>query len=123
MTARNISRGVELAARVRVADGHASRLCGLLATPRQQVEAGVGLWLVPCRGVHMMGMRYAIDALYLDRELRVIHIEERLRPWRAGAVRREAWGVLEVAAGTVARTGTAVGDRVEWRPGAEVPLH
>src|SRR6185312_9076895 len=112
----NRTQGTCLAERVRVADRHWSRLCGLLATPQTALLRGAGLWLVPCRGVHMLGMRYAIDAFYFDKDLRVVHIEPHLQPWRTGALRRDAWAVLEVAAGTAERTRTALGDSIVWQP-------
>ena len=58
----------------------------------------------------MLFMRFAIDAVFLDRDLRVLKVSHRLRPWvpMAGAVRAHA--VLELPAGTAARTGTQAGD-------------
>jgi uncharacterized membrane protein (UPF0127 family) len=58
----------------------------------------------------MLFMRFAIDAVFLDRELRVVRVASRLRPWvpASGAVRANA--VLEIPAGTAERTGTQAGD-------------
>jgi uncharacterized membrane protein (UPF0127 family) len=58
----------------------------------------------------MVFMRFAIDAVFLDRDLRVVRVASRLRPWvpASGAVRADA--VLELPAGTVERTGTQAGD-------------
>jgi len=58
-------------------------------------------------------MRFPIDAVYLDRERIVIHIEESLKPWRVAAVRVHAVSVLEVPTGTVRDSLTAVGDQVD----------
>lgn len=106
----NHTRQCTLAHEVRLADGFFSRLCGLLATPARQFGSGSGLWIRPSRGIHMWGMRYPIDALYLDRQNRVVHVERELQPWRLGAIRREAASVLELPAGMAAQT--QVGDAI-----------
>ena len=58
-------------------------------------------------------MRFPIDAVYLDRERIVIHIEEDLKPWRLAAVRVQAASVLELPTGTIRESLTALGDQVD----------
>ena len=53
----------------------------------------------------------AVDAVFLDRELRVVKIAADLRPWRV-AGRRGAKAVLEIPAGEAGRRGVTVGDRL-----------
>lgn len=54
-------------------------------------------------------MRFAIDAVFLDRDMRVLRVVSELGPWRtAGA--RKARAVLELPAGEAARRAIAVGD-------------
>ncbi len=76
---------------------------------------GRALWIVPCRGVHTLGMRFPIDALYLDKRGIVIHAEEHLRPWRFAAVKANGASVLELPAGTLAKMATCAGDTIEIR--------
>jgi protein-S-isoprenylcysteine O-methyltransferase Ste14/uncharacterized membrane protein (UPF0127 family) len=83
---------------------------GLLGTRR--LEAGDGLWLRPCRQVHMIGMRYAIDVVFLDDDHRVVHVIESLAPGRFSPRVPEATSVLELPTGMVASTGLAPGARV-----------
>ena len=66
-------------------------------------------------------MRFPIDAVYLDRERLVIHIEEGLKPWRMAAIRVHATSVLELPTGTVEDSRTALGDQVDIL--MERPLH
>lgn len=80
-----------------VADTAGSRMRGLLGRP--PLEPGEGLLLVPCRAVHTFFMRYPIDVVFLDRELRVLRVCSRVRPWRLRACRR-AQAVLELPAGS-----------------------
>ena len=58
----------------------------------------------------MLFMRFAIDAVVLDRELRVLKVAQGLRPWVPISGARGADSVLELPAGTAARTRTQAGD-------------
>jgi uncharacterized membrane protein (UPF0127 family) len=70
------------------------------------------LLIAPARSVHTVGMRRPIDVVFLDGDLRVVKVVERLRPWRiAGA--RGAVAVLELPAGTA---GVRPGDRYALTP-------
>jgi uncharacterized membrane protein (UPF0127 family) len=110
MVARNVSVNRVLADRVGVADTRATRAVGLLS--REGLEPGEALWIVPSRGVHTCGMRFAIDVLALDQAGTVIDCVSNLKPWRLRLPRRGTAGVLELPAGTVAASGTAVGHHV-----------
>src|SRR4051812_50227257 len=82
---------------------------GLLG--RRTLPSGEGILLKPASSVHMAFMRFAIDAVFLDRDLRVMKIASDLRPWRMAAA-RGAKSVLEIAAGEAARRGLSEGDRL-----------
>ena len=114
--ALNVTRGTTLAADVESADGLWGKFKGLMGRP--SLADGAALWLPESNGIHMMFMRFPIDAVFLGRAdtdgLRpVVAVRERIPAWR-GLVPlvRGAHGVLELPAGAVAATGTAVGDRV-----------
>jgi uncharacterized protein len=118
----NRTRQLFLARQVTVADTHWLRLRGLIGTPEREFQKGTGLWIVPCRGVHTLAMGFSIDAIYLNQEKRVVHVERTLKPWRFAALRIEAATVLEVPAGMAAETGTEVGDQTEIEIGEPVRL-
>lgn len=109
----NRTRHSQLASALAVADTHWSRLRGLLGLRAGDFGNGCGLWIVPCRGVHTLGMSFPIDVLYLDRERKVIHIQPELQPWRVGRVMVDAESVLELPSRTARNTGTGVGDTIE----------
>jgi uncharacterized membrane protein (UPF0127 family) len=67
-----------------------------------------GLHLRPCRAVHMQGMRFALDLVWLDRHGGVVKVTEGLRPGRFAACWR-ARSVVEVRAGSGARFAAALG--------------
>jgi len=108
----NRTREVLLGEKVRTAGTFLSRLVGLLGTAA--IAEGEGMWIVPCRSVHTLGMRYPIDVAFLDARGVVVGIQEGLPPNRFGRFFREARGALELRAGTLAATGTAPGDRLEF---------
>jgi uncharacterized membrane protein (UPF0127 family) len=109
----NRTRTTYLATDLLIARTHWSRFRGLMATDSSRFPRGVGLWISPSHGIHTFAMRFPIDAVYLDRERIVIHIEEDLKPWRLAAVRVRATSVLEVPTGTIRETLTAIGDQVD----------
>ena len=92
-----------------LADTALARMRGLLG--RRELPSGEGILLKPASSVHMAFMRFPIDAVFLDRDLRVVKVASDLQPWRAAGSRR-AKAVLEIPAGEAARRGLSVGDRL-----------
>ena len=114
--ARNVTRERVLAARLETAGGLWAKFLGLMG--RKSLPDGEGLWLPASNGIHMMFMRFPIDAVFVGRpdangRRPVISVHRSLRPWR-GLVPlvRGADGVLELPARTIDATGTLVGDLV-----------
>src|SRR5215207_4523882 len=66
---------------IAVADTRRTRMKGLLG--RRSLEPGEGLLLQPAGSVHTAFMRFAIDVVFLDRDLRVLRVAASVRPWRA----------------------------------------
>ena len=110
LIARNLDTGAIVATNVAVADTRATRAVGLLA--RDGLNPGEALWIVPSRGVHTCGMKFAIDVIALDETGTVIDCVSNLKPWRLRLPRRGTAGVLELPAGTLQASGTAVGHHV-----------
>ena len=101
--------GTIVCERCLLAETALTRMRGLLG--RRELPSGEGILLKPASSVHMAFMRFPIDAVFLDRDLRVVKIAADLRPWRlAGA--RGAKSVLEISAGEAAQRGLTVGDRL-----------
>jgi hypothetical protein len=113
--ARNLTRGSVVADRVELARSFGERFLGLMGRP--DLAPGAGLFLAG-NGIHMFFMRFPIDAVFVSGEdgegrRRVVAVHERLAPW-TGIVPlvRGAAAVLELPVGTVAGSGTRVGDTV-----------
>jgi len=105
------SEGQVVCERCEIADGPFMRMRGLLG--RKSLSRGQGLLIRPTWSIHTWFMLFAIDVVFLDRELRVLKIKQQLRPWRAAA-RWRAHSALELPAGECARLGLAVGDCLAW---------
>ena len=86
------------------------KLKGLLG--RSSLEAGEGILLKGCKQIHMFGMRFAIDAVFLDKKNRIIHIENSIQPWAVSKMIWNSNAVLEFPAGTMDEQGIAVGDEL-----------
>ncbi|MFQ3670254.1 MAG: DUF192 domain-containing protein [Verrucomicrobiia bacterium] len=92
------------------------RLKGLLG--REGLAEGQGVLLAPCNSIHMWFMRFPIDAIFLDRDDRVVVIYESIRPWRMSGFHPSACKVLEFPAGTAARHGLVRGSVLELVSGS-----
>jgi uncharacterized membrane protein (UPF0127 family) len=110
----NRTRGAIVAVSVSVADTPKSRRVGLLR--HKNLEPGEGLWIYPTQAIHTFGMQFPIDVVFLDRGLRVKRVYHRLRPYRWTSFVWGAQSVLELPSGSVAGTGTAVGDELQFSP-------
>jgi uncharacterized membrane protein (UPF0127 family) len=96
-----------------------AKFLGLMGRPT--LAEGAGLWLPESNGIHMMFMRFPIDAVFVGRPeggdgagaRPVVSIHPGLRAW-TGLVPlvRGAHGVLELPVGTIERSGTQVGDLI-----------
>ncbi len=118
MAAHNITRASVLAAELEEAGTLWAKFMGLMG--RTSLAVGTGLWLPDSNGIHMMFMRFPIDAVFLGRPASddplvrpVVATRPELRAW-TGLVPfiRGAHGVLEIPAGTIMASGTVPGDLV-----------
>lgn len=105
----NRTRGTVIGSRIRLARSLSDRMVGLLRTPEPQ--AGEGLWIENSPSIHMFFMRYAIDAAFVDKGMRVTKIASNLKPWRIVWWARGARDCLELPAGT-AGNAMDIGDQL-----------
>lgn len=80
--------------RIIIATGVIARARGLLGTHVEWGDGGRVLILVPCKSVHTIGMRYALDIAFADRRGIVLRSERNVKPGRLLSCRRAAF-VLE----------------------------
>ena len=98
-----------IADRVVIADSFFCRLKGLLG--RDGLEKGEGLLISPCSSIHCFGMKFAIDAIFLDNDYRVVAVYPEMKPG-AMASDRKARYVLELRAGEAVRHRIQIGEQL-----------
>ncbi len=116
LVASNATRGTVLASSVETAGSLWGKFMGLMG--RGSLPPGAGLWLPDSNGIHMMFMRFPIDAVFVGAPEEggvrpVVSVHRGLPAWR-GLVPlvRGAKGVLELPAGTIDASATQVGDQI-----------
>ncbi len=85
---------------------------GLLG--RKGLEPGSGLMITRTSSIHTFFMAFSIDAVFLDRDLRVRSVAPDIKPfrvvWRPGSKT-----VLELASGESLRVALKKGSRLAWQ--------
>lgn len=109
----NITKETNIIDGGRVADNRWTRLKGLIGV--KELPEGDGLLIKPCKGVHCMFMSIPIDVLYVDKEDTIIGMDPDMQPNAFGKMHRNCRYVIEVPSGTIQRTGTEVGHRLQVR--------
>jgi uncharacterized membrane protein (UPF0127 family) len=107
----NITKKTWLATKVRKADNFLTRLVGLLK--RRHLGPEEALWLMPSKGIHTIGMKFPIDVLFLDKNCVILAIVSGMMPYRISGVQLRAFSVLELPSGTIKKSQTEVGDKLE----------
>jgi uncharacterized membrane protein (UPF0127 family) len=87
-----------------------ARLKGLIG--RLRLRSDEGLWVVPSRGIHTIGVFFPIDLVYLDQDHRVIHIVESFPAFRVAPWRNQAASVLQLPTHTIYSSQTQLGDQL-----------
>jgi uncharacterized membrane protein (UPF0127 family) len=95
---------------IKSADSFFKRLKGLMF--RKGPLFNEGLWITPCNSIHMCFMYFAIDAVFLTKEGKIVKLIESLRPWRMVMPVKEAFSVVELPAGTIEQFHLKEGERL-----------
>ena len=102
----------ELGTRIGIANTWLTRLRGMLGRPAPR--PGDGLLLTPCSSVHMYGMRYPLDVVFLDAGGAVVALYPSLQPGSRTSWHRDAAHALELPSGTLTRSEIVIGDVLVW---------
>ena len=76
-----------------------SRLIGLMF--KKSLPSGSGIILKPCTQIHTCFMRFNIDVIFLDENLKVLHVIENMKPWRISPLFLKSRFTVELPAGTL----------------------
>ncbi len=93
-----------------VATNFKSRGIGLLG--RTHLPENQALWIHRCNSIHTFFMKFSIDCVFIDKNLKVRAIYKDVRPWRLVLPVWGARSVIEMASGTVNKVQVNVGDQL-----------
>jgi uncharacterized membrane protein (UPF0127 family) len=99
-----------ISSRVFIADSFFRRFSGLLF--RKPLKSGEVFILKNCRSIHTIGMRYSLDAAFMDNDGKIIAVFENFGPWKITPYIAKAVSVLEARSGFLKKRLLAVGDRI-----------
>ncbi|KJS21774.1 MAG: hypothetical protein VR72_08960 [Clostridiaceae bacterium BRH_c20a] len=97
--------------KIKLADTFTTRLKGLLG--KSELQEGEGLILAPCNAIHCIGMKFAIDVIFMNKYKQVVWLRENMKPGTKEA-KLDAVFVLEVASGVVKEKGIEIGHVLSW---------
>jgi uncharacterized membrane protein (UPF0127 family) len=108
----NKTTGQVLADKLEIANTPFRRMKGLLG--REKLESGEGLHIIPCSSIHSFFMKFDFDAIFIDKNNKIRHLIEKMPPGRISKLCFTAHSVIELPAGTICRTGSKIGDELEF---------
>jgi uncharacterized membrane protein (UPF0127 family) len=110
----NLTKNTLLAENAMLADNPFSRTKGLLG--RKGLNPGEALVLKPCNSIHTFFMRFPIDVIFVNRQLKVVAAIPALKPYRLSRIYFSAGMAIELPTGGLALSSTAVGDTLFFSP-------
>jgi uncharacterized membrane protein (UPF0127 family) len=114
LSVKNLTQNTIIATQVDLAGTFATRAAGLI--PRPTLKENEGLLLTRCNSIHMFFMRFAIDAIFFDKDFKVVGLVRHIKPFRLSPLFFRAYYCLEVTCGTIDRSQTKLQDILEVRP-------
>ena len=93
-----------------VANTFLLRLKGLLG--QKELPADTGLIIKPCKAVHTLGMSFAIDVAFVDKDHTICAITKAMSPNKLGRTISNAHYVIEAPEGTFARKNLWIGAKI-----------
>jgi uncharacterized membrane protein (UPF0127 family) len=113
ITITNETNNQVVAHQIRLATSFFQRFRGLMLAP--SLSDGQGILISPCNSVHMMFMRFPIDAVFLSKNNEVTHLYPNLRPWLGiTKLHRDTKSVLELKQGTIQEKNINIGDKLSY---------
>ena len=109
----NVSKNNQVVVeKLQIANNPWTRFWGLMGKSQMPIKHYDGLWIEPCADIHSCFMRFEFDAVFVDKEGNVLHLVEKMKPWRISKFVRGGRAVLELDGGTIAQTNIALGDQL-----------
>lgn len=107
----NKTKNSIIADKAKIADTFMSRMIGLLN--RKCINKGEALIITKCNSIHMFFMKFAIDAIFIDKNNVVVGLIPAITPFCLSPIFFKSSYVVEVPCQTIADTNTSIGDVIE----------
>ncbi len=106
----NVTRGVVIAHQAKLATSLGQRMKGLLG--QASLSDNEALILKPCSSIHTFFMRFAIDVLFIDKNLQIIRLVQNMPPNRTSPIVWASRMAIELPAGKISQTNTQLGNTI-----------
>jgi protein-S-isoprenylcysteine O-methyltransferase Ste14/uncharacterized membrane protein (UPF0127 family) len=111
MPIKNLTKNKILPYKVMLAENLFSRLIGLLG--KSKLSSKCAIHIVPCKGIHTLGMKFPIDVLFLDSQGMALKWFSNLTPNKISQVIPSSHSVLELPANSISETDIQIGDHIQ----------
>lgn len=111
MVILNLTKQSVPARNARYASSFGDRLAGLIG--KRFSSAMDGMVFDRCNAIHTFFMGYPIDVIFADEKYQVLKTVPAFPAWSPFLSCRKAYYVIELPAGTLETTNTAVGDQLD----------
>lgn len=111
MVITNVSKNAILADNAKPCDTPLKRLVGLLN--RKELNKGEAAILAPSNCIHSFFMRFTIDALFLDKNGKVVGVLPSFKPFQLSPIYFNCHSVIELPEDIIRLTQTKVGDIIK----------
>ncbi|MCB0420845.1 MAG: DUF192 domain-containing protein [Bdellovibrionales bacterium] len=85
---------------------------GLGLLGKKELNPNSALWLKPCNNVHTLFMKFALDIIFVDKNLVVTEIHRNVRPWKPLLVSWKSHSAFEFSAGALHTKEVQIGDQL-----------
>ncbi|MEK6772486.1 MAG: DUF192 domain-containing protein [Bdellovibrionota bacterium] len=109
-TLGNKTQNILISSRLEVAENFFARGLGLMG--RRNFSMDQGLWIHRCKSIHTCFMKFAIDCVFVDANLKVKSLKKEIKPWRLVLPIWGADSVFELPSGTITRLKIQEGDEL-----------
>ena len=112
MRVLNKTQNRVIASKAVLADSFFTRAKGLLG--RTSLSSDEALVITHCNSIHMFFMKFAIDAIFVDKTHHVVGLLEGIKPNQLSPVFFKSIYVVELKEGKIQESGTKLGDEILW---------
>ena len=110
MPITNLTRGTRLAESTAIANTPLRRMQGLIG--KNSIHPQEALIITPCKSIHMLFMKFSIDAIFLNKENKVVGLVRGINPFGFSPIFWESSCVIELSPGTIEKSKTHLGDQL-----------